>query len=96
MVFALSEYRFAATGGLDEWRTGNDHGDWAWIFLVDAEGLCANRVANVGSMDLASLARGPIDVFVLESTHAHRFDFRRNIFDLVAIKLNYSKVFAYH
>lgn len=96
MVFALSEYRLAATGGLDEWRTWYHYGYCSWLFLVDAEVLFINRLTNVGSMDLASLARGPIDVFVLESTHAHRFDFRRNIFHLVAIKLNYSKVFAYH
>jgi len=62
------------------WRLGLD-------FLVDAEGLCTNRVANVGAMDLASFASGPIDVFVLESPNANRFDFRRIIFHLVAFKI---------
>jgi hypothetical protein len=96
LVFAIPEYRLGTFGRLDEWGTGYAIGHGPWILLVDDKSLCFNRFANVGALDLASVAGGPINVSVLESAHSDRFGFRRIILRLVAIQLNYSKEFTYH
>jgi hypothetical protein len=81
---------------LDEWGSGYAIGHGVRFLLVDVKSLYINRFTNVGALDLASVAGGPINVSVLESAHTDRLGFRRIIFRLVAIQLNYSKEFTYH